>query len=443
MKTFYLLLGNTLLASITNFTVWFAITFFAYLETRSVFATSVIGGIYLVLTALSGFWFGSVVDHSTKKQAMLASSLTSLSIYSVACAVYLTAPPDAFKDPASVRLWGFVLLLMVGVIVGNIRTIALPTLVTILIPEGERDRANGLSGTAAGISFLVTSVISGVLVGLGGMYYVLILAIVMTAIALLHLWTIAIPGDEVIQAESKPREVDIRGTLAVITAIPGFVALIVFTTFNNLLGGVYFALMDAYGLSLMPVETWGFLWGFLSLGFIVGGLAIARWGLGRNPLRAMFLANIVIWTISIFFTMTPSIILLAVGMFIYLSVVPYIEAAEQTITQKVVPLERQGRVIGFAQSVEQAASPVTAFLIGPIAQFVFIPFMTTGAGVALIGDWFGTGADRGIALVFTLTGIIGLAVTLIALSSKYYRQLSAQYAAEPSVALPEPAEVGA
>ena len=38
----------------------------------------------------------------------------------------------------------------------------------------------------------------------------------------------------------------------------------------------------------------------------------------------------------------------------------YAEAAEHTTLQKVVPFERQGRVFGFAQSVEQAATPVTA-----------------------------------------------------------------------------------
>jgi len=60
---------------------------------------------------------------------------------------------------------------------------------------------------------------------------------------------------------------------------------------------------------------------------------------------------------------------------------------------------------------------------------IFIPFMTVGAGVDLIGGWFGSGADRGIALVFTLTGIIGLCVTLIAMNTKYYRLLSNRYMA--------------
>ena len=112
--------------------------------------------------------------------------------------------------------------------------------------------------------------------------------------------------------------------------------------------------------------------------------------------------------------------------------IPFAEASEQTLLQKVVPFERQGRVFGFAQSVEQSASPVTAFLIGPLTQLVFIPFMTTGSGVELIGDWFGTGQARGIALVFVVTGIIGLAATLIALRSKYYIQLSNRYLTTPT-----------
>jgi DHA3 family multidrug efflux protein-like MFS transporter len=110
---------------------------------------------------------------------------------------------------------------------------------------------------------------------------------------------------------------------------------------------------------------------------------------------------------------------------------PFAEAAEHTTLQKVVPLERQGRVFGFAQSIEQAASPLTAFLIGPYTQFVVIPFMTDGTGAQTIGGWFGTGPDRGIALVFTVAGFIGVLVTIMALNSRPYRKLSAFYAGQP------------
>jgi DHA3 family multidrug efflux protein-like MFS transporter len=324
-------------------------------------------------------------------------------------------------------LWIFIPLLLLGVIAGNLRSIAIPTLVTILIPEDSRDKANGLTGTATGIAFLICSAVSGLLVGMSGMYLVLLLAMVMMTLSILHLLTVNIPEKEVVHTEQQRARVDLRGTYAVVAAVPGLIALILFTTFNNFLGGVFMGLMDAYGLSLVSVETWGVLWAFLSCGFIIGGLLIARFGLGRNPLFAMFAANICIWIIASLFTIQSSIALLSVGMFIYISVVPFIEASEQTILQRVVPLERQGRVFGAAHSIEMAASPVTTFFIGPMTELFFIPFMTVGAGVELIGGWFGTGADRGIALVFTLTGIIGLIMTLIAMNSKYYRLLSDRY----------------
>ena len=98
-----------------------------------------------------------------------------------------------------------------------------------------------------------------------------------------------------------------------------------------------------------------------------------------------------------------------------------------------MPYERQGRVFGFAQSVEQAASPLTAFLISPIAQFVFVPFMTDGAGARTIGGWFGTGSDRGLALVFMLTGIVGLVGTGLALRSRPYQRLSHRYVEGPAL----------
>jgi len=430
MKAFYHLLGNTLVASVTNFTVWFALTFWIYLETQSVFATGMIAGLYLVFTAGTGFWLGSIVDHNLKKRVMLGSSAVSLAFYAAAFFLYLRTAPEAFKDVASPELWLFVLVIMLGVIAGNIRTIALTTLVTILVPEERRDKANGLVGTVSGIGFLTTSVISGFLVAWGGMLYALILALVAPALAFLHLLFVRVPEEKPAVSEDGAgplKRMDIPGTLRVIQAVPGLMALILFTTFNNFLGGVFMALMDAYALSLVPVQVWGLIFGFLSTAFIFSGIIIAKFGLGKNPLRALLLVNVITWSVCCVFTLQASIILLAAGCFIWMLAAPYVEAAEHTTLQKVVPFERQGRVFGFAQSVEQAASPLTAFLIGPLTQFFFIPLMTTGAGAALIGDWFGTGPDRGIAVVFTLAGAIGLVATFVAFRSKQYRLLSNRY----------------
>jgi len=432
MSTFHQILANNLIANITNFTVWFAITFWVFLETQSVFATGLIAGIYLVLTGSLGIWFGSLVDHHRKKRVMLASSAVSFVFYTIGLAIALAVPDAELTRIAGAPLWLFILIVMAGMIAGNLRAIALPTIVTMLVPEDRRDKANGLVGMVTGIGFLTTSAISGFLVAWGGMIATLLLALVFTLLVFAHL--LFVKFDETLPnaSEDAPKKIDLRGTIKVIAGIPGLFALIVFAAFNNFLGGVFMALMDAYGLSLMSVENWGLLWAFVSTAFILSGLLISRTGLGKNPLRTLMIVNLIVWAVSAVFTLQSSIPLLAAGCFIWLFLGPYAEAAEQTTLQKVVPFERQGRVFGFAQSVEQAASPLTAFLIAPLAQFVFIPFMTDGAGAEAIGSWYGAGPERGIALVFSLAGVLGVLLTIWAFNSKYYRQLSTAYAEAPA-----------
>ena len=82
-KPFHQILANNLVANITNFTVWFAVTFWVYLETRSVFATGMIAGLYLIFTAAFGIWLGSLVDHNPKKLVMMGSSVVSAGFYTV------------------------------------------------------------------------------------------------------------------------------------------------------------------------------------------------------------------------------------------------------------------------------------------------------------------------------------------------------------------------
>jgi DHA3 family multidrug efflux protein-like MFS transporter len=462
----HLLVSNAVVA-IINYTVWFAVTFWVFLETRSVFATGMIAGIFVVATAATGIWFGSLVDNHHKRLVMQVSALVSAGVYSACLALYLLTPQRAFADVASWQLWVFVVLLMLGVIAGNPRTIALPTLVTLLVPADRRDRANGLVGTVTGASMLVTSVISGVLVAAGGMLYVLLLALVVLAASVVHLARVDVPETRVVTthaagpgadgaADALPRPglpptdlppadgaltdvppsdppataggIDLRGTWRLVRGVPGLAALIAFSCFNNFIGGAFMALMDAYGLSLVSVQAWGLLWGALSGLMILGGLLVARVGLGNRPVRLLLLVNAVAWTATMLFPLLASIVTLVVAMAVFMVLMPFAEAAEQTVLQRVVPYERQGRVFGFAQSVEQSAAPLTAFLIGPVTQFVVVPFMTDGAGADAIGSWFGTGQARAIALVFVVTGLVGLLATLLALTSRQYRALSDSYA---------------
>jgi len=106
--------------------------------------------------------------------------------------------------------------------------------------------------------------------------------------------------------------------------------------------------------------------------------------------------------------------------YIYLCLIPVVEASEQTIWASfrlnvrvaclVLPKHRTG------------SSP--AFMIGPMPT---ISFLYDDGWCDFLGSWFGTGTDRGLQLLFTVTGAIGLIVTLMAMRSRSYRRLSANY----------------
>ena len=435
MTVFRRLLANALVGGVMSSFLWFALTFWTYLETRSVIATSVIGGAYAVVSALFGMVFGTFVDRHRKHTAMVVASVSSLACFVLATVVYAVAPADEVHRLGAPWFWLLVALVLAGSVVGNLRAIALSTSVTLLVPADGRDRANGMIGATMGVSFTITSVFSGLAIGQLGMGWALVLATIASVGATAHLLTIRVPEDRPAPAGEHEPLIDVRGALAAIRQVPGLLGLIGFAACNNLLGGVFMSLMDAYGLEIVSVETWGILFAVLSLGFIVGGLVVSRRGLGSHPLRVALVCNLVNWVVCSLFTVQTSIVLLSVGMFVWMVLMPVIEAAEQTVLQKVVPFEQQGRVFGFAQTIENAASPVTALAIGPIAQLWVIPFMTDGAGADSIGSWFGTGPDRGIALIFTVAGLIGIVVTMLAAGSRWYRAVSrAVLASEPALA---------
>ena len=196
-KTFYAILANSLVAALTNNFVWFAVTFWVYLQTQSVLATSVMAGVYVGTVALSGFFLGSLVDRYKKKTAMLLSSLCSLVLYTVAYILFISIPSSAFEDISSTPLWIFIILTLMGAIAGNIRTIALPTLVTMLIQPEKRDQANGLVGTTTGVGFLVASIFSGLAIGFLGVYWMLVFAIALSLLVILHLAVLSIPERKV------------------------------------------------------------------------------------------------------------------------------------------------------------------------------------------------------------------------------------------------------
>jgi DHA3 family multidrug efflux protein-like MFS transporter len=437
MTQFKKVLANTLIANLSTSYLWFALTFWVFLETGSVFANAVIAGTFMLMMTLTSLFFGTIVDRFKKKAVMVASSVGTMVAYALAGVGFLLVPETQLLRLDRPQLWIFIVLVLAGAIVENLRNIALSTTVTLLVPDEDHARANGMVGTVQGLAFLGTSVLSGLSIGFLGMGWTMIVAIALTAFALLHLLTVTIPEEGVYHDPAvASKTIDLAGSLAAVRAVPGLGALILFTCFNNFIAGTMMALLDPYGLTMFSVQAWGIVLGVTSIGFIVGGLIVSRRGLGNRPVRRLLMVNVMVALVGIGFVLREWHWLFVLGIFGYMLLVPMAEAAEQTIIQRVVPLHRQGRVFGFAQSVETAATPISTFAIGPLAQFWIIPWVASAEGRDVTSWLLGEGQGRGIALVFILASLVMLAVVLLAFRSRAYGRLTKSYAESEPVEVP-------
>ncbi|GAA2182213.1 multidrug efflux MFS transporter Cmr [Leucobacter tardus] len=425
-RTFLHLVVNTAVANLTSNFLWFALTFWVYLETQSILATGILGGGYMMIIALSSMLFGSIVDRHRKLIAMRASAWASLTAFLIACTIFFTVPADALLSLTGPWFWVFTLVILIGCVVEMLRNLALSTTVTLLVPPDRHANANGLVGTVQGIAFIATSVFSGLSIGQLGMAWTIVIATVCTAIPLVHLHLIRVAEPE-IQVDPDRRAVDFRGGFLAALAVPGLLALIVFTTFNNLTGGVFMALLDPYGLTVFSVEAWGIFFGIASVGFVLGGAIVAKFGLGKNPIRTMLILVAATGVIGSVFTIRDAGWLFVAGIALFMMIMPAIEAAEQTVIQRVVPFDHQGRVFGFAMTFEAAMAPIASFIIAPIAEFGVVPYMETSEGRERWEGLLGTGDARGIALIFCFTGLVSIALAAGASLTRAYRRVSRSF----------------
>lgn len=428
MKRFLHVLINIAVANTSTFFLWSALSFWLYLETHSVLILSILSGTFMTLVTLSGMFFGTIVDKHRKKEVIAVSSIVALIFLLLAGSVFLFFDRKEIADISSSAFWIFSLSILLSALVSNLRSIALSTTVSILVPKEDYARANGMVGMVQGVGMIANTVFSGLVIGRLGLEWAMYITLILSGLALLHLLFVPIPEDHLHHdPEVLNKQVDFKGAIKAIRSVPGLMALIFFTTFNNFIGGVIIVLLDPYGLEMFSVEMWGIVLGITGTGFIFGGMAITKKGLGKQPLRTLLYGYVIGSLICLLFTVREWAWLFLAGIFLYMFFVPFIEAAEQTIIQTVVPKIKQGRVFGFAQTVESAATPVSSYLIGPIAQFSIIPFMESDAGKQTFGWLLGEGNARGIALTFVLAGLFMLLLSLLAFRTRAYHRLSESF----------------
>lgn len=388
----------------------YALVLWVFEQTQSALSVSLLSFCSYVPYVLVSIFAGGFVDRHSKKGIMLCADsiafLCSLTVVVLMALGRLRVPViyvvnaitglmNAFQSPASAVAGG------------------------ILVPRDKLTRMSGLQSISGSAIAVFTPIFAAFLMSLFGIGCVLavdMLSFLFAASVLL--FAIRIPEPPQVGSKGKANTMaDIREGLAFLRSRPVVLTLMVSMALLNFFSRIsYENILSPMILSRSGSKNvLGLVSGVLGLGGIVGGIIAAKLPAPKNSARRIFgmaILSFLFGDLVMGAGRTPVFwVLAAVGGSLP---IPILDAGAQYIFYTQVPQHLQGRVFSARNALQYSTIPIGILLGGFLADYVFEPFMAgSSAAARVLQAVVGTGAGSGMAVMFLMTGTLGILSCLI------------------------------
>jgi MFS family permease len=432
MRTFYLLLIAQAVSQVGTHITGFSLSVWMYQETGSitlygaVLLSSIVPGI--VVAPLGGV----LTDRWNRRLTMLLAHAAG-----GVCALALAIA--YWTGSLSIQL--IVPLLMLKSSFETITTLAFSASTAALVPMDRLDRANGLAQLEDGVAQLASPAMAGMLLPLIGVGGIFVIDLVSFVYAVSVLTWLRMPEVKRAAAATwrSPRAFlgEAMAGLSYLRSQPALIGLAIVVSFVNFGVSAVQFLFAPLVLSFASLRALGFASSLAGAGLIMGSVALSIRGGPRRKASGLLWFMAVQGSVLLLAVAKPSLALATVGAFGVFAMIPFIVGGAQTLWQRTVPLELQGRTFAFRLMLEQTMLTLASVLAGPLSDWVFEPLMAPGGALAgTLGPILGTGKGRGVAL---LIAVIGIAIIAASLLARLHRPLVAlDDAPEPAGAAPGP-----
>lgn len=188
--------------------------------------------------------------------------------------------------------------------------------------------------------------------------------------------------------------------------------------------GVVETLFTPMLLTYIPVEILGLTQSIGAVGMLISSIAIGVFNLNRHIRKNMIISLVFAGVFICLVGMTVNIFLIGLFLFFFFLTLPYINTGIDVLIRNAVPNETQGRVWGLVSVISQLGYVVAFGISGILADYLFNPLLRdNGVLVHSVGRFIGTGASRGIGLMFIILGLSIIVVAYYLNKSKEVKQL--------------------
>lgn len=352
---------------------------------------------------------GALVDRWPLRRVLLLSDTVAGLMTMVLALLFFTA---------QLRPWHAYVTTAIVSMASAFQQPAFAVLVSTVVPPQHLGRANGLIQLGLACAQLGAPLASAFLLAVVGLEGILLIDAGTFVLGVLPLFLLRIPERPASTTadEGPPSLLSlVREGGSYLRGTPGLLPLLLFLAGSNFITGVVEVLVTPLVLALADVKALGMLTTAGGVGLLVGSVVMSAWGGPRRQVHGVLLFQLTCGLSLVVVGFATSLPLLAAVSFAFFFGIPIINGASQSLLQRIVPLALRGRVFAFSAAITGMMLPLAYAISGPLADVVFEPALRPGGAlVPLMGTLIGTGAGRGIALMFLLAGTLTVLLTGLA-----------------------------
>lgn len=416
-NSFLVMWVGEMISSIGSGLSAFGISVFVFQMTKTATSVSLVTFFSFVPAIVLSPFAGLLADRYNRRFLMIIGDLFSAGILLV---MWLLMIND------TIQLWQICFCIGINSAFVSLIDPCYRATITDLLTEADYARASGLIQLASSAKFLLAPLIAGFFLVFTSVTTLIMLDIVTIFFTI---GTLAyVKKNTVIPKLS--REInknvleDLKVGWDVISQERGILTLILVMSAVTLFVGFVETLFTPMLLTYIPVQTLGLIQSIGAVGMLISSIATgvfnANQHIRKNMIISLGFAGIFISLVGV----TTNVILIALLLFLFFFTLPFINTGMDVLIRNSVSNETQGRVWGLVSVISQLGYVVAYGLSGVLADYLFNPLLKGDGYLAnSIGLVIGTGASRGIGLMFILIGLSIVLVTYCLNKSKDVKQL--------------------
>jgi DHA3 family macrolide efflux protein-like MFS transporter len=367
---------------------------------------------------------GSVADRFNRKKIMIISD-TGAALVTLAVAGLL------FTD--NLQVWHIYLTTAISSLFSAFQDPAYRSSITMIVPKKDLARAGGMQQIGSATNLILVPMLAAFLYAAVGLRGVILIDFATFFFAIGALLLVHIPQPELktqLSEDGKPSMLkDVGFAWKYLRERPGLFGLLWYFAavnfFLSLSGPLWGPLVLSFGseveLGVVQMAT--------GLGMLLGGVLISTWGGPKKKKIPAVIAAISLSSIGyVIASLHPSVVFPAVGQFVVALFLPVSAALSQAVWQVKVPADIQGRVFSIRAMIAFSIIPLANLVAGPLADKVFTPMMSAGGLLSdsVFARLIGIGTGRGFAMVFLVSGVFLVGLSLLVLAYPRVRNIEAE-----------------